>query len=1278
VAAGAGLRAGGAAGVPLESDALDGGAYDIISALEPRVEITRQLREGRDPRAIFDELEREGGGFPQAQERAAFFEALASACEAMVPERERALVLHRRAISDDPRNLIALSNARVLLYEAGRFEEAVVLAQREHAAETDPAQRAELAAIVGEAWLDLGRREKAAPLLLEAQAAQPESQRIQEALSAVGGDSNWRREVSRLALLTAEVSTADAARLYLRAARILRVEAADDPQYEAMLRLVLEFDPGDGNAGDMLESLLLAQQRWKDLEQLQEQRLALLDENGDRIARCLRLAFFWNERAKDRPRSYAWLERALALGPLPQPIAGLMLLRDLCAERGEFAPLLEALDRLLGAAPTPDEEVFAALLAGHTAWKRLGDLSRARPYFERARPQAAGSLLYAEFDEALLGERKEEIPDDVRALVDAAQKSDSPERAIDLWKKAIAAGKTLRTPRRALARLYAFLERWRALVDALKDEESAACTTVEEKIAVLLEIASIYRDHLKHDVLLTGTLEKILDLDPDRMAVLDLLAEQYQAQRRWPELVATIERKSQKLTGTDDRFALYIRMAQLFYERMNNEPEAVQALEAAHALKPDDPVAAIPLEQFYEKRRDWKKLIAFRRRAVEQLVDPAQRLAGAVELARLASERIKTVEAAAPEWHEVLRLDPTHAEALEKLEQLYTRSQEWRLLAKIYEAQVSLQRAPETKVAWLQRLALLSQTQLEDPQRATATWRALLEIAPGNTRAKDALKKLLVAQRAWNELEAFFAAQGAFDEYVRVLERQVEVEDEATRIDLGERMAVLYRDVLDRPDRARRAFEKVLELAPDRRPSAEALIPIYEKAREPAKLAGVLAVQLAHTTDASIRQVRLRRLAELHEKSLGDRATALDWWLRAFADESGSETARAECERLAQATGRWAPLVEAYRRAASGEIAPALALQILPVIARAEEVELHDDVAAIATWGRVLDLDEKHAAARDALERLHLARGEHDLLRALYQRWLRAGGDAANRRSVRYRLARLAEKSGDEPLAIAEYRAILDEARGEREALEALDRLHQRRGEFAALAEVLAAQLGLMSSLDERAGLRFRLAEIKESQLGDAGGAVELYRQLLEDDPNHAGACAALERRLADPEHRLAAALLLDPIWERAGAWEKLTAVREIVAENASDTRRRVALYHSIASLYADKLEKPEAAFAALGRALKADPVHAETQAALERLADPLSAWPALAQLYREVLQRPLALGDQVELRLRLGKLYLDRLAEPERALATFTRVLDLDGKNAQATAALAELRARR
>src|SRR5262249_13020615 len=156
-------------------------------------------------------------------------------------------------------------------------------------------------------------------------------------------------------------------------------------------------------------------------------------------------------------------------------------------------------------------------------------------------------------------------------------------------------------------------------------------------------------------------------------------------------------------------------------------------------------------------------------------------------------------------------------------------------------------------------------------------------------------------------------------------------EDDPTKIDLWGKIALLYRDKLGKADRAMRAFERVLGIDAKNGPAAEALIPLYEQAKDAKRLAGVLEIQLERTRDPAQRQERLKRLAALSERDLRDKGAAYGWWLKAFEEDHAPQTTRAEVERLARDTGGFAELVEAYERAVSKFAHPHEALPLLAV-----------------------------------------------------------------------------------------------------------------------------------------------------------------------------------------------------------------------------------------------------------------------------------------------------------------------------------------------------------
>ncbi|HWN70241.1 MAG TPA: tetratricopeptide repeat protein, partial [Haliangium sp.] len=477
----------------------------------------------------------------------------------------------------------------------------------------------------------------------------------------------------------------------------------------------------------------------------------------------------------------------------------------------------------------------------------------------------------------------EELSAELIAAMDQARaaEADGPDKAADAWRAVIARDPSKQAPWRELARVLRAAEKWRPLSDALKDEEQQAARSPRAKGEVLRELADIYRDQLRNEQQAIATLTRIVEVNPRRLEVYDELAAFYDSKKRWPDLVATLSKKAENLPDPTEQVALYLQIANLYIERFSNQAEAIKAFERVLEVDPDNQAAIAHLLDVYEKRRDWEKLIGLREKQIDTIADANERAEKTYEVAKLAATRVKKPEVCVVWWEKVLVDDPGHEEAMTELYKLYERNKSWDKLADICEKQAAIAPDEKTQADALQKLGLLYTEKVEDNAKAVHAWRRLLLLDDQNRRAQDALKKLYITIKDWNALEEFYRSQEKIEEYVRVIERQVEAGDEEDRLPLAMKIAVLYRDELDKADRAMRAFEKVLSLDENNLEAAEALIPLYADGRDPKKLVRVLEIQLAQTQEPELRIERTKRLAEYNEDKLRDKAAAFGWYLKA-------------------------------------------------------------------------------------------------------------------------------------------------------------------------------------------------------------------------------------------------------------------------------------------------------------------------------------------------------------------------------------------------------------
>ncbi|MCA9664794.1 MAG: tetratricopeptide repeat protein, partial [Myxococcales bacterium] len=871
----------------------------------------------------------------------------------------------------------------------------------------------------------------------------------------------------------------------------------------------------------------------------------------------------------------------------------------------------------------------------------------------------------------------EDVDDELRAqFAEAVQaEADGPEAAIDAWRRIATRNRKVRTPKRQLARLYEQVGRYKELVDTLKDEVDLV-EDVGEQVALLRRMAELYRDELRLDVMVVNTLSQVLKIDPGQTSVLDDLALQYETMNRWTDLISTLKKKAKATANVEEKIEIWSRIAALFVDRFSNQAEAIKGYERVMELDPTNRQAIENLKGMYERRRDWEKLIEVSQREIELLDDDEDRAARFLEVAQLASSKLKRPQVSMDLWQRVLDFDSNNLQALEELEKLYERAKEWDKLAEVCERQVELMDDAGRQSQVLQKLGLLFSDKAQDDARAIEAWKKLLDIDPSHRRAQDSLKKLYLANRDYDALETFYASQDKWDEFIRVLERQVDSEEPETRLRLYFKIANLWQQKMDKADRAVRSYEKVLALDETNLQAAEALIPLYEGGRDVKKYVSVLEIQLSHTDEPDTKLERLRHLADLYENRLRDKDGAFERYLAAFEVDCRAEWIREEAERLAGEADKWPELVNAYEAGYDRLADPIDLLPLMLTVARVYEEQLGNVESALETNTRILELEPQNAQAIDALERLYTKTEQWNELLEIYQRKIELVDDPDERKQIYFRIAYLYEEEvGDADKAIDAYRTVLDLGGDDPEALRALESIYQRQERWSDLADTLVRQLSLVADdTQQLVDAKFRLGQLRETHNDDIGGAIDCYRDILDLAPEHDGARGALENYLQSEEHQIEVCTILEPIYTNLEDWHNLINVHEIQLSRQDDPLNKVELLLRIGNLWVERVADGSQAFNAYSRCFKVEPTNEIARTELERLAAIQDRWEDLAVLYEEATQQALDAPLQHELLIKLAGIFDERTDQSERAIEFYRRAQELEPDDTTTLDALEKL----
>lgn len=581
--------------------------------------------------------------------------------------------------------------------------------------------------------------------------------------------------------------------------------------------------------------------------------------------------------------------------------------------------------------------------------------------------------------------------------------------------------------------------------------------------------------------------------------------------------------------------------------------------------------------------------------------------------------------------------------------------------------------SPE-RIKLLQKAGMACEQRLHDLDLALAVWNEVLVLEPKNRYAVAALKRLQVARGAWDEVEALSRQAGGLRDCLRLFEQARPGLEPAGQAELSVRIGRLHREIggAASRERAMAAFEQARALDPARADAPRALAEIYSPEREPRELCQVLEALAPRVTEPGERARVLRQLADVRAR-LGDAAGALAARREALEIGPADDSDLVAAEELARATGAWEELSASYRARIArlegglgdGQDRAELVATLVRLACIREEQG--DGGEAAVLLERVVALAEP-AHAVELLDRPEVGSARW---RPLYTALSRAAERASGPEAVRllYRAAAIAREPLDDVRGqAAAYQAVVDRDESELRAVAALVQLHAARGAWPVIDELLTRTRRWVhgDAPSDPAGraafveLALALAQIC-GQLSGQGDALDWYARVLQHQPERAEALAALEALLSSPDEQLRAAQILERAAEATGVDDRLAPAYEVLAEDASGSRRAQLLFRAAALRRAEG--QTDRAFELLAGAAREAPGSGNAVAAfdaLEDIAGERGSWSDMAEVYRAAARQPLAPGEQVAIRLRLARIYAEKLGDRERAVRTYQQVVDL------------------
>ncbi len=1092
------------------------------------------------------------------------------------------------------------------------------------------------------------------------------------------------------------------------------------------LEQAVRLDPTNERAGRLLEHVYRVGNRWEELARVLERLADRSEKPGSRVAAGVRLARLYAQHLSDNERAARAYDRVLRVDAAHTEAKG--FLAEFYGNDERWADLVLLYERELKAKDTNDAERLGDMLQiAMLHWRKLGRPPDAEPWFERVRkvaPTNEGMLsFYREYYGSLEDDTRliEVLQGAQRSVPDAskerrqlaseiaklAEGTANAQKAIEQYKSILRQDPDSPEARDALKRLYKQTQGYNALVELLRQQlERTPAEEYATRLAILREVATVYRQYAHSDTALLSVLSQIVQLD-DKLDERDVdemreLVGLYDKLGRHRDLITHQLRLAEITPDLEEKKELYRAAGRRWLEQFSNAQNATEAYAALLKIAPNDPEAHERLEDLYRKRRAWDKLFELYS-ADLVTAEGAAKLSLLKELAQLAADRLNRGADAVELYKQILEIDPTRAEVLDALEKYAERAKDWPTLAEVLERRVTSLSDEPARLAALQKLGTVYADHVADHAKAAQAWQRVLELSPGHSRALRVLRETYLQSSDYDGLERLYASQNDWEGLAEVLSTAADRAKEAPpRIELSYRAAAVYEQKLGQPERAFRSYDRILTTDPTDTRAAGALVPLYEKEEKWARLPPLYELLLERAESVLEKLALLRKLVEVSGRRLNDKKGAAIYARKAYELAPESTAALDLLEDSTRAAGTWEAFVDALEQrlqitdtsAAPPPVAsaePAIqaskkgrrkkksepppdpgATPSVTVVADAErrllEVRLARVLAeelgrseqAVALYKQMLEQTPADAEVAAALEAILRREDRRDDLRWLLELRVEHAVDDEARARILSEWATLEEDVFEEPeRAVGIYRRILQVQGSDSAALGALPRLLLTQGDAAGAVAVIEQHREKLSG-DDRAEREAELAELYLDRLANPEAAFAHAVSAVESTPVKARVMSVLERLVELPAVRSRAAEVLAMQYAASAEPRREASALTVLLAETKDPALRLALYVRLADAQQHKLSSYGNALDVVLEAVRLYPSELSLWDRADTLAQLAGRPTDLAGTFREVLRGALEESLEVELAERAAHLYEDRLGDPIGATPYLERVLAL------------------
>ena len=873
----------------------------------------------------------------------------------------------------------------------------------------------------------------------------------------------------------------------------------------------------------------------------------------------------------------------------------------------------------------------------------------------------------------------------------------------------------------SLDRLYEQSFQFSELADII-ERRVLAEVEPSKTIELRFRLGTVLRTHLANPILAVETYREILaieaghgptinalremfDSSVEAMDVAPILEVYYRDREDWAQLIELKLAILKHQDDSHDRFTTLVEAGGIATDQVQEPEQALIIFGRALAERPSNEAILEKLDGLAAETGDFETFAQILKVSLDRDPDDLDARRLSLKLAQTLYEKVKDVEDATQWFKFTLELDETNAEALTALDAIYLSQERWPELADILQRERNQAMNDQNMVDLSFRLGQLFEHQLADIPRATAAYRDVADVRPDHRESLAALESIFKREMDWEELF------GVYEQLSHV------AQDDEERAVVFEQMAALAMNMLDRPEDAIDLWTRVLDNRKDDLNALSSLEVLYETTERHADLVEVLERRVGLATDDADKRELVTKIGSV-QRYLGDDQRAIAAYQLLLELDPGNADALLALRELYEERADSESLAGILRQIVSGRILDGEGL----LDAHCRLGELYGDVLgapdqAIESWRAVLDLRPSDEHALDQLERHYLDQSKwEEAAGVLEQKVLLADG-VADQIDLLYRISELWQTQVDNPTKAADgYERLLILEPSSDQAFLSLEEIYRGQSNWDRLIEIYLGRLAHLPDQIDRLEVLGKAATVYEGQKADPASAFLVVARMFKEDPLDPEVAARLEslaeaaemwdtlvelysdtigevvaqrgvhdtmelhqrvsryyrEKTGRPEmaevhyHKVldidAADELalkgLEDIYQDNQSWVELVAILKRRLDLPIDVPEQINLLLKIGLIQWSQIGDASEAIDAFNLALNLDSSNLDALSALEEIYSAREEWRELVEVLKQRADVTYEVDEAVAIRFRIGALWENDLAIPERAIDVYHDIL--------------------